>query len=279
MTTTRLFSGVVAAAIVAVGMSVPVQAQTTTIDGSKHDLAVGTITDAGGAVIGSDNGEICVYCHTPHASETTIAAPLWNKPQATASYTSVYDGSISTTIDGTVLSIGSVSIACLSCHDGAQAMDTVINAPGTNGFNAAGARMNTLGGTGTIDDAAATFPNRLTINPVANIGTDLTNDHPISILYGGFDLGGATPDPVDPDFVTPASDLISGITQWWVDTSEGTNGIREKSDMILYRRDNGGVFQPFVECASCHDPHDPSNGTFLRIANNTSAVCLACHVK
>jgi hypothetical protein len=63
--------------------------------------------------------------------------------------------------------------------------------------------------------------------------------------------------------------------------------------MILFTRDNGGSFEPFVECATCHDPHsgvteDVAGGgtnaagsdiSFMRIANTDSDVCLACHIK
>jgi len=262
-TATVAILAVALAVALAVGGSIA-QAQTT-IDTSRHDLATGT----------GDNNEICVYCHTPHASETTIEAPLWNKPASGATY-QTYDSTISTTLDGAVLGVGSVSIACLSCHDGTQAMDTVINQPGRNGFNAAGARIGSLGGTGEIDDPAGN-PNT-PLNPVANIDVDLTNDHPIGILYGGFDTGTG---PSDPDFVTPATATINNVAQWWVDTTApgAQVGVREKTDMILYRRDNSGTFQPFVECASCHDPHNPANGTFLRVSNDNSDVCLACHVK
>ncbi|WP_428645273.1 cytochrome c3 family protein [Roseibium sp.] len=257
-----LLAAVIVAAMIG-GSSIAV-AQTS-IDGSRHDLATGT----------GDNNEICVYCHTPHGSETTVEAPLWNKPASGATY-QTYDSTISTTLDGAVLGVGSVSIACLSCHDGTQAMDTVINGPGRDNFTPGGARIGSLGGTGEIDDPTGN-PNT-PLNPVANIGTDLTNDHPIGILYGGFDTGSGVSDP---DFVTPATASINTVTQWWVDTAEvgAQVGVREKTDMILYRRDNGGTFQPFVECASCHDPHNPVNGTFLRIANDNSDVCLACHVK
>jgi predicted CXXCH cytochrome family protein len=51
--------------------------------------------------------------------------------------------------------------------------------------------------------------------------------------------------------------------------------------MLLYTRNEAtvaGGYQPFVECASCHDPHT-ENATFLRISNAGSAVCLACHTK
>ena len=90
--------------------------ESTGIVGSEHDLSGNTY----------DNGEVCVYCHTPHGSNAGVEAPLWNKPAYTATYTSYS----STTIDGDVLAVGSVSIACLTCHDGTQAMDAVVNAPG-----------------------------------------------------------------------------------------------------------------------------------------------------
>jgi len=240
-----------AVAILGVVLFAAGSAQAQGIDGSLHDLATGV----------NDNNEICVYCHTPHASNTAVEAPLWNKPANTTTYTT-YD---STTIDGDILAVGSVSLACLTCHDGTQAMDTVVNAPGS------GAGAGTIGsGIGTLPPAAIT-----------NLGVDLTNDHPIGVQYSGF---GTT--PIDPDFKV-APDLqvatINTVQRWWVDTAVGTAGTREKTDMILYTRDNtangGAAEEPFVECASCHDPHNNAAGTFLRISNTNSDVCLACHVK
>jgi len=222
------------------------------INGSPHDLANGV----------ADNNEICVYCHTPHGARTDIEAPLWNKPAGSAAY-QTYD---STTIDGDVLTVGSVSIACLSCHDGTQARDAVINAPGSGV------------GTGSIQPLLGVMP----AGSIAMLGTDLRNDHPIGIQYGGFDPGTGV---IDPDFKTTANGLQSAVilsrTRWWVDTEATPNANRDKTDMILYTRDNAGSDEPFVECASCHDPHrgtgtDPA---FMRIANADSAVCLACHVK
>lgn len=227
------------------------------IDGSPHDLATGL----------NDNNEICVYCHTPHGARTDIEAPLWNKPDTGQTY-QTYD---STTIDGTVLTVGSVSVACLTCHDGTQAMDAVINAPGSGA------------GAGTIGSGVGTMPPA----SIANLTNDLRNDHPIGIQYGGFDPGAGV---IDPDFVNSTNGLqvasILGRNRWWVDTAGdasggGVAGTREKQDMILYTRLNGLVDEPFVECASCHDPHrgagtDPS---FMRVSNDNSAVCLACHVK
>ncbi|MBF0135901.1 MAG: hypothetical protein HQL65_06650, partial [Magnetococcales bacterium] len=54
--------------------------------------------------------------------------------------------------------------------------------------------------------------------------------------------------------------------------------------LMLYTRTLSSVVQPFVECASCHDPHNDSTSgaaqvAFLRRDNSSSQVCLACHNK
>lgn len=239
------------------------------IEGSKHDLSSG----------GGVNGEICVYCHTPHGANitdpngNTVAAPLWNRVFTTDPTTyDTYADLGSSTLDGSETTVGSVSIACLSCHDGTQATNVVINAPGSGNYNPSGA---SVGSGGLIPDT------------VARLGTDLRNDHPISIQYAG---GGftATTTPTDasqlgdPDFVLASTATIGGGPAWWVDTDVGTANQRDKTDMILYARTDtalGTEVQPFVECGSCHDPHNDTNGTFLRISNTGSAVCLSCHVK
>jgi predicted CXXCH cytochrome family protein len=84
---------------------------------------------------------------------------------------------------------------------------------------------------------------------------------------------------VDPERVTLNNQPI-----WWVDGPLGVTGTREKTDMLLYTRNDLGVQEPFVECGSCHDPHNASSaGTgsvaFLRTSNAQSAVCVACHTK
>lgn len=267
--------------------------ESTGIAGSEHDLSGNTY----------DNGEVCVYCHTPHGSNAGVEAPLWNKPAYTGTYTSYS----STTIDGDVLAVGSVSIACLTCHDGTQAMDAVVNAPGMGN------------GTGFLGDGAL-----MGAGEVAMLGTDLSNDHPIGIQYSGFDSGSGM---VDEDFKGTDDGLqtttINGGPVWWVDTEETPNVSRDKSDMILYSRLNDAVggsgnVEPFVECASCHDPHNATEAgvqtldgsgqpipvmegdgvtqathedgdlvwemtstsvNFLRMSNAGSAICLACHVK
>jgi predicted CXXCH cytochrome family protein len=184
-----------------------------TIANTRHDLGwwLGNNTD---------NGQICVYCHTPHnASETQPAPPLWNKVQTTSTF-AIYS---SPTINNPTGQPEGSSLACLTCHDGTLAMDAMINPP--SGFVPTNDQMQ--------------GPN--------NLGTDLSNDHPISI---GYSLA-ADSDFNDPATVTTTLPLFSG--------TQDAN------------------YQ--VECGSCHDVHDDSINPFLRISNDNSALCLTCHVK
>ena len=95
------------------------------IANTKHNLSTG---GTGAVHVSTGTDEICVFCHTPHGSDTSAPVPLWNKQLPTSSYTT-YATLNSSTIDGTILSVGSVSLACLSCHDGTQAM-AIIQADG-----------------------------------------------------------------------------------------------------------------------------------------------------
>ena len=222
----------------------------------------------------TDTGEVCVFCHTPHGSSTTAAAPLWNKavkdPRS-------YDAAMysSQTFDGAA-DVGfissSVSLACLSCHDGSQAMDTVMNSPGSGGYNANGARM-------TVNGTAVTWtggPADGKMTGIANLMGDgnLKNDHPVGMQYAKW--GTKT---LDADFT--AATQVSGKDIWYVES--GAVAGRDKTDMALYTRTVtiAGATQPatpYVECASCHDQH-VENATFLRIDNTESKVCLTCHTK
>lgn len=257
------------------------------IANTKHNLGADNASNENYMTAGTT--EICVFCHTPHASNTNVKAPLWNKPVAAGTSYTTYTTAVSATIDGSV-DMSGISLACLSCHDGTQAMDTMINKPGSGGYNASGS---TIGGTwtGARQDGTGKMINAGEF--ISMLGQDLTNDHPVGIQYcgGGVNTGGASTSAAstgscrDADFNAPQNGLIGGARAWWVDTSAGAAGSRQKTDMILYARAptlsgdaTSGMYQPFVECASCHDPHT-ENTTFLRIPNTQSAVCLACHNK
>ncbi|MES2149402.1 MAG: cytochrome c3 family protein [Pseudomonadota bacterium] len=261
----------------------PAQASITN---TKHNLgSTGTGTNKF-----DGTGEICVFCHTPHGANTSAAVPLWNRTMASPTTYTTYNSLGTSSLDGATAPVGSVSLACLSCHDGTQAMNVMINTPGSG----------TAALAGTWTGANQTL-GKIGPSTITNIGTDLKNDHPVGIQYGGGPKSGTVPDAGnaydntlfrDPDFKPTKSALLNGQPVWWVDTTAGTAGSREKTDMQLYTRTgadsvnrdgsiNTGALtgaQPFVECASCHDPHT-ENVTFLRIDNTGSAVCLACHTK
>ena len=233
--------------------------------------------------------EICVFCHTPHHSATPNPAadqpPLWNKNLPTTATYTLYNTATSSSLDGEVLAVGSVSVACLSCHDGTQAMDNIINAPGSGGLTADGGGVNGLAYTWT-GTTVNTTTGILSAGGPGLIGADLTNDHPIGVEYCGGGISGTTgvTGCKDADFKGGgtnsglATTTINSTQVWWVDTTGGTAN-REKTDMILYTRAFTAGSGPSVECASCHDPHSATNPTFLRVSNDGSGVCLSCHVK
>lgn len=235
--------------------------------------------------------ELCVFCHTPHGADTTASVPLWNRALPAANTYTTYNSLGTSSLDGATVAVGSVSIACLSCHDGTQAMNTMINQPGSGGYVSGGSAMS-----GTWTGANQTG-GKISSGLITYIGTDLQNDHPIGIQYGGGPKAGTVPAAPsdytsslfnDADFKDAKSATINGKTVWWVEAGGSAAG-RQKVDMQLYTRTGvtslgaGATTltgdQPFVECASCHDPHTDAQVTFLRTSNANSAVCLACHTK
>ena len=262
------------------------------ISSTKHNLTItGTGTNQFSPTAGG--GEICVFCHTPHGADTTAAVPLWNRALASPATYTTYNSLGTSSLDGATMPVGSVSIACLSCHDGVQAMNTMINAPGSGGYNSAGGTW--AGGWAGTNQTLGV----LKAGIITNLTTDLRNDHPIGVQYGGgpktaglLIAGTDYSSFVDADFNTAKGLSLNSKPVWYVETGGAATG-RQKTDIQLYTRGgetgaafvagNGGfaaasVPQPFVECASCHDPHTETT-TFLRIANTGSAVCLACHIK
>ncbi len=242
---------------------------------TKHNLGS---TGINAASTFSGTREICVFCHTPHGGDGEAAAPLWNRNLDPSGFVT-YDQMGTTTLDAAIEPVGSVSLACLSCHDGTQAMDALLNEPGSGrevpGFNQ-----------GRWDGIAAYAEGR--IGPqgwLTNLGKDISNDHPVGIQYagGGYALSAPAGPGYDPDFFPASSEVAGTSRNWWVDTPGGTAAF-ERTDMKLYTRvATRGAFagepQPYVECASCHDPHVDTNPTFLRIDPAGSQVCLSCHNK
>lgn len=235
---------------------------------SKHNLGSSGTTNTA-----AETADTCVFCHTPHKG-AGATVPLWNKGLPSSAGYTPYSSS---TIDGTTDFTGSTSMACLSCHDGSQAMDNIVNAPGSNGYTAGGADVGYTWSGATVDAGGT-----LTAGAITNIGGGtgaLGDDHPVAIQYAGGGLIDAGGGITDPDFVTPINLVIGGERKWWFDVADATR--IDASEIRLFTREIGstGTYEPFVECASCHDPHNSTTLTFLRVANTNSAVCTACHNK
>ena len=140
---------------------------------TKHNLGS---TGVNAASNFSGTREICVFCHTPHGGDGQAAVPLWNRHLDPNGF-QTYDQMGTTTLDAHVEPVGSVSLACLSCHDGTQAMDALLNDPGSGrehpGFSG-----------GRWSGQAASVQGRMgPPDVVTNLAKDLTNDHPVGIQY------------------------------------------------------------------------------------------------
>lgn len=244
--------------------ALPVAAQ---LSNSKHNLTSG----GPGMMRSSRLEDMCVFCHTPMGAEASAAAPQWNEASPAPAAYQTYDTLGTSALSGKVAPVGSVSFACLACHDGTQAVSTVISA------RLLGWAEGSWGGVQPVGGLAVGFS--------SNIGTDLRNDHPIGVQYGGGGITANSPSAPthNPDFRSPQSSVLNDIRIWWVETGVGAAGTRRKTDLSLYTRTrtdrNTGltVSEPYVECASCHDPHT-DNTLFLRVSNSRNALCLACHI-
>ena len=207
------------------------------IESTDHNLSsVGPSTMADRS---SDEDQICIFCHTPHtAAASTGAEPLWNHTtNAAAGPYGVYS---SATFDETGYSdiadiaAGGVnaSLLCMSCHDGTIAVNSLYN-ESTVGTPTMGA------GTELTGDV---------ITSTANLGTDLSDDHPVNMTYF-LSVNAPSEDPLQ-----------------WNNTAAVSN------DLLI-----GGK----VQCASCHYAHGTTAGytALLREDPAGSALCLRCHAK
>jgi predicted CXXCH cytochrome family protein len=229
-------------------------ANSASIFNSKHDLSYLLDTDPNMNNVYNQYGEVCVYCHTPHAANSNSAAPLWNRNNPTGPYNMYNSDTIDTTIPGTP---SSISLACLSCQDGTLAVDEIINAPGS-GANLSGPwygnseapthkkmgrRLNDADNCASCHNGQGLGPAPAADHRHLYLETDLSDDHPISMTY---------PTPTEDPYFHSTTDVVS-------------NGHK--------------LYNNKVECSSCHDVHDPGVTPFLRKSNSGSELCLVCHNK
>ena len=230
--------------------------------------------------------QICVFCHTPHGAETgtngSEKVPLWNRRLANTSGgpSITYQKYNSSSLDsaGTLTQPTNVSKLCLSCHDGTMAIGAVNVLSGKFTDRDPTTAEIAMQGTSTGGKMAAGQGE--TTGFTRFLGTDLTNDHPISMTFDST-LASADGEMRDPSTADPK---ILGV--------RGPG----KKPLIPLMPDDQGNGQ--VQCNSCHDPHIRDDDTalgnikFLRANRlqktqgpqagynpNTDIICLACHDK
>ena len=177
------------------------------IIGTAHNLS----TSGSGPFKSQTEDRICVFCHTPSPHNAVPDAPLWNRRS------SGYINYQSSTMDATPGKPGGSSRLCLSCHDGTIALGDMLSGSPDN-------------------DLRGTF-----LTGRSNLSNDLTNDHPVSIIYDPGLLA------TDPDLANPA-----GV------------------DLPLEQGE--------IQCVTCHDPHDDTISPFLHRSMQNGELCTTCHI-
>jgi predicted CXXCH cytochrome family protein len=214
MTEHRLlpFHGRMLAAASALLVAPTLTGQVQSVIISPHNLSAGSP----GQIRATSEQEVCIFCHTPH--NATAIRPLWNRELPTSSYT-VY---ASRSLDAQPGQPTGSSKLCLSCHDGTIALGAVASRS-------------------TVIQMAA----GVTVLPpgASNLGTDLSDDHPISFVYN------------------------SALTQ------KDRALAHPNSLPKTLRLDSNGELQ----CTTCHDAHNNVYGDFLTMSNLHSEMCTSCH--
>lgn len=250
--------------------------RTSDITSTKHNLST-----SGSGTVKSDpsaggTSQICVFCHTPHAStlDNSVAAPLWNKQYSTATYTQYDSASIQASIDDNP---GGSSKLCLSCHDGTLAIGQVNVLEGRGNQRVS---MQGVQGGGQMPLGTDGY--------TRNLGKDLTNDHPISLVYD------AALAVADGELFDPSNDVDGQGAQVGI---RGSSTVDNQPRLVL---EGASESAAKMQCTTCHDPHltglAEDSGTtikflranrFQRVTHPTEGLfnedndilCLACHDK
>jgi hypothetical protein len=275
-----LLAALAVASILAAGAAALRAAGISDVRNTKHNLSV----TGAGPVRSTTESQVCVFCHTPHGA-TPGVTPLWNRALGTTTYTPYTSSSLDAqVIQGGLDQPGGSSKLCLSCHDGTVAIGNVNVLNGVGSAATQGTVSIPMTGTGT----GGTMPagSGATTGFTRNLGTDLANDHPISVSYtNALAVRDGELRVVDANQQHPAG---SGSLL-------GVRGPGYRPQLPLEPTGPGGIGQ--VQCATCHDPHRretdlaKGNQKFLRqnrfqeaapaASHNaaTDIICITCHDK
>ena len=233
---------------------------TARVQGGLHDLSLtGTSPFASG-----NTEDPCVFCHTPHHAATTqsygtnpnvvgaaanISGFLWNRAIPVRAWTPYTSATLNANTAG---GPGTLSLLCLSCHDGIGAMNVLVNNPST-GAPDQPSFMNQFGDFAIADPSIGRLNiggGQCTGDNCVTGGGNLQNDHPIGFSY----------------------DTVPGV-------DSGIKAFASVHPTLQTRL--GLTSNHSLECSTCHDPHldNVAGQNFLVMSNANSALCLGCHNK
>lgn len=206
------------------------------------------------------SSEICVFCHTPSATSTPPqSSPAWQQSMP-ANHSFVLYDDIGRAQYADKASVGSQSIACLSCHDAAQAFSVTSALTFDHPFGVP--YRGYLKEMGQLHHPSGKEKDRKN-GEDEEVGPPKVSAKRLVALD---------------QFRIPNRGVVDDRTVWWV-SSSGDSAQRTSSDLPLYARfDENEQEVPYIECTSCHNPHS-ANPLFLRVNNAGSKLCLTCHDK
>ena len=181
---------------------------------SKHNLAV-----SGPGPVTSQEGEVCIFCHTPHSSYVDVK-PLWDHTLSVQTYntytSSTYNAAPGTPSAGT-------SKVCLSCHDGTVALGQTVSR-------------------GLIQTSGAMQSSDI-------LGSNLSSNHPVSFKPVDDGQLASTLFQNPPATLDPAVRLAAGQVECTSCHNPHSERLDAAAQKFLVRPNNGGAL-----CLACHAP-------------------------
>ncbi|MCM0083746.1 cytochrome C [Geomonas sp. Red32] len=271
----------------------------TGVNGSLHDMTVVVGPQA------DSMARVCVFCHTPHHAQSSDGGynlPLWNHdipdvttytPYAWATPMNSNNGEFTITDP-----LAGPSRLCMSCHDGAVAVDEHNSAFGKDASQATTSIAN-----------VTTYTNQ---QGRGALGKDLTQTHPIGFDYveiaawrNSNSQNGALDSNHNPtgDTEIVSADKGYALSITVENTTQGKYNYVQRN--VGGKRIVDNLYGAnIMTCATCHEVHNKENATqdnftdgpknltvsgttypmaapnyFLYAKQSESLICLSCHVK
>lgn len=201
------------------------------------------------AVQGAEQ-EICVFCHTPHSAKPVgFGAPLWNRDIPAATGYTMYQSDYLKRIGYSPAVYDSTT-----AQPGLMSLVCLSCHDGTIAIGKIYAYKNSILGSTLLAMQGVSGSGTLPSTDTAYFGANLSSHHPVGIQYN------------------------TGVSKAF---GSGTRTI----ELLASPASPVVTWSGYVECSSCHDPHNQGHGKFLRVTSGAnlgadiSTTCTSCHNK